>query len=183
MKHGRRISTFTFFAVIILYMSVASCPGKARADEKNPEGEVADRYGLAAILGNSYDPTNDIDFFMISGVALYDYDRIWPHRAPEPLRFRVELSAGGTTVDGSTRLIASFGVLAEYYLNSLSSDRCRPYVEAGIGAIYTDFQVEGQGFAAEFQSSNRFWHRNQKRFRDIVFYGYTAPSCIKWGFS
>ena len=149
MKTEKKVSISHLIINIILSIIIVCYPGKGLAED-NPESEVANRYGLAAVLGNTYDPTNDIGFYMISGFALYDYDRVWPHRAPEPLRFKIELSIGGAAVEDSTRLIASFGVLALYYLDNVSNNRFRPYLEAGIGAIYTDFQVEGQGLRFNF---------------------------------
>lgn len=41
-------------------------------------------------------------------------------------------------------------MLALYFLDFLRSERFRPYVEAGIGLIYTDFQVKGQGLRINF---------------------------------
>jgi lipid A 3-O-deacylase len=36
------------------------------------------------------------------------------------------------------------------WLEFISSPRLNPYVEGGIGVIYTDFQVEGQGLRFNF---------------------------------
>jgi hypothetical protein len=90
-----------------------------------------------------------VQLLLVSGVALFDYDRVWPHRAPEDLRFKVELSAG-SAIAPRTRLTASFTFLALYYLRFLSTRSLRPYVEGGIGAIFTDFQVPGQGSRFNF---------------------------------
>jgi hypothetical protein len=46
--------------------------------------------------------------------------------------------------------MVSVGMMALYYLEFLSSQRMNPYVEGGIGVIYTDFQVEGQGLRFNF---------------------------------
>ncbi len=40
--------------------------------------------------------------------------------------------------------------MVQYYLDSLASGPWRPYVEAGMGLIYTDFQVKGQGLRINF---------------------------------
>jgi hypothetical protein len=87
---------------------------------------------------------------MLTGVALYDYDRIWPHKAPEPLRFKVELTAGLATIDSDEHFAASIGAMALYFLDKFSNDRYKPYAEAGIGLIYTGFRVEGQGLNINF---------------------------------
>jgi hypothetical protein len=113
------------------------------------ENFLPSRYSLAASFGKTYSPTNDMDFAQVTGAALFDYDRIWPHRAPEPLRFKVEASLGMTTAPRSRALISA-SMLALYFVDGLKTDLLRPYAEAGIGLIYTDFQVEGQGLRVNF---------------------------------
>jgi len=41
-------------------------------------------------------------------------------------------------------------MMALYYLDFVSSERLVPYLEGGIGVVYTDFQVEGQGSRFNF---------------------------------
>lgn len=110
--------------------------------------EVADRFGFAATFGRAYDPHN-IDFVLGTGVALFDYERIWPHAAPEPLRFKAEGSVGSVT-SPRTKGMASAGILALYYLDFLGLQGLRPYAEAGIGLIYSDYRVPGQGSSLNF---------------------------------
>jgi hypothetical protein len=107
------------------------------------------RYGIAIMGGNTYAPENDMTFALLSGFVLFDYERVWHHKAPDPLRFKVEFNAGATTRP-ATRAVISSGIFALYYLKSLSTDVLRPYVEGGIGAIYTDFQIKGQGLRFNF---------------------------------
>lgn len=107
------------------------------------------RYGLAVIGGNTYNPKNDITFVLFSGFVLIDYERVWHHKAPDALRFKVEFNAGVTTRP-QARAVISSGIFALYYLKSLSTDVLKSYVEGGIGAIYTDFQLEGQGLRFNF---------------------------------
>jgi hypothetical protein len=119
--------------------------------EEGKDDRVETRYGVSLAYGNTYDPTGDIGFLLLSGVVVFDYDRIWPHRAPQALRFKVEAGAGSTlTSEFRGRFVASIGVLALYYLDRLTGRGVRPYVEGGIGVIYTDFQVEGQGLRLNF---------------------------------
>ncbi len=109
------------------------------------------QYGLSGIFGYTYDPSDDIYFTQISLCALYDYDRIWRHRAPEALRFKVEGSAGLSFLDsGTSRFITNANILALYYLNLWKSKNITPYVEAGIGIIYTDYTVDGQAYRLNF---------------------------------
>jgi hypothetical protein len=104
---------------------------------------------MALTIGSSYDPDNDIDFFLVSGFILYDYEKIWPHQAPDPLRFKVECSLGATP-DFGKKIIISSGIMALYYLDDYRHDRFKPFVEAGIGIIYTDFQNAEQGSRVNF---------------------------------
>jgi hypothetical protein len=115
----------------------------ALAEDDDAE-HAPDRYGLQVIFGHTYDPDVDIEFVLLSGFALFDYDKIWPHAAPEPLRFKVELSAG-TTQERSKEFMASAGIFALYYLDRLAVHRLRPYIEGGINGIYTQWRVDGQG--------------------------------------
>ncbi|MEW5802676.1 MAG: acyloxyacyl hydrolase [bacterium] len=144
----------------ILLSTLVLWPGNTYA-ERNSQSMVSTRYGLASILGNTYDPVNDIRFFLISGFALYDYERVWHHPAPDPLRFKVEGALGATT-SPCARIMASVGIEAFYYLDtfaakhsgaaehSVAAKQIRPYAEAGVGIIYSDFQVEGQGLRINF---------------------------------
>ncbi|MDF1577482.1 MAG: acyloxyacyl hydrolase [Desulfurivibrionaceae bacterium] len=108
-----------------------------------------ERLGIGLTLGHSYDPSPTFGLLQIGGFLQYDYDRLWPHPAPEPLFFKMEGNLGLVDYEGNARLLASANILAQYYL-AAASRRWRPYVEAGIGLIYSDFQVEGQGLRLNF---------------------------------
>ena len=62
---------------------------KTYAEEKGDEFAPT-RYGISLSAGNTYDPTNNIGFYMMSGFILYDYEKAWKHKAPDRLRFKVE---------------------------------------------------------------------------------------------
>ena len=117
--------------------------------EDNGQNNIPTRYGMAAVLGRTFDPVNDIYFTQLSGFIMWDYDKVWHHWAPDPLRFKVEATAG-LTVSPQTRAMVSVGMMALYYLDFVSSERLVPYLEGGIGVVYTDFQVEGQGSRFNF---------------------------------
>jgi hypothetical protein len=106
------------------------------------------RAGVAASCGASYKPLG-VDFCLLTGILLYDYDRVWPHAAPESLRFRVEYSLGAI-VEPQTRLMTSANMIAQFYYPGTSAGGVRPYLGGGIGIIYTDFKVEGQGLRFNF---------------------------------
>jgi len=106
------------------------------------------RYGAALLVGASYDPQN-IGLVILQGQMLIDYDRIAWHAAPDSLRLKFEMNLGLTT-DGRHRSLFSLNMLALNYLGRFAHGEWTPYVEAGIGLIYTDFQVEGQGLRFNF---------------------------------
>lgn len=135
-------SSTTVFLAVLFYVN------GVLAEEKDPV-DIPNRYGLAVAVGNTYDPDSDVSFMMISGFALFDYEKIWPHRAPEALRFKIEASAGATWRPNA-RFMGSVGILALYYLDGLAGKGFRPFVEGGIGGIYTDWRVEGQGSRINF---------------------------------
>ena len=120
----------------------------ARGDDEEEEN-IPTRYGMAAVVGNTFDPDDDISFVQLSGFIMWDYDKVWRHWAPESLRFKVEGTAGLTT-SPKTRGMVSVGMMALYYLEFISNHRLSPYIEGGIGVIYTDFQVDGQGSRFNF---------------------------------
>ena len=114
-----------------------------------PVSDVPNRYGMTVVTGNSYDPRNDITFVQISGFALFDHEKIFPHKAPEALRFKIEGSLGSMTRP-EKRLVVSANIFSLYYINMLATKTFKPYVEGGIGAIYTDYRWEGQGARFNF---------------------------------
>ncbi len=107
------------------------------------------RYGLAAIFGNTYQPENDIGFVLLNGFFLIDNERLFGTWVPERLRLKAEGNLG-STITPDRRLMASINLLALFYLTDSSFKTFRPYIEGGIGAIYTDFQVKGEGLRVNF---------------------------------
>ena len=133
---------------LIIVLAFLDSADTALSEDDN-ESDVPTSYGLAAVLGKTFDPVDNIYFAQLSGFIMWDYDKIWRHWAPEPLRFKVEGTAG-LTVSPKTRAMVSVGMMALYYLEFISSDRLVPYLEGGIGVVYTGFQVEGQGSRFNF---------------------------------
>jgi len=137
-------------------------PARAQAFSlHNPE-----QVGSAVNLGFSYDPQPSSGFAQLSLMALYDYEQIMPHRAPDPLRFKFEGSLG-VADDSRRRVFCSLNFFALYYLEFLQTSKIKPYLEAGAGIIYSDYQVDGQGLrinfnpqaglGAEFELGARRW--------------------------
>jgi hypothetical protein len=139
---------FKLVPCIVVFLIISGGSRTSLAEEV-PIEEIPTRYGLAGVLGKTFDPVTDIYFVQLSGFIMWDYDRVWKHWAPDPLRFKVEGNAGATT-SPETRAMISIGMMALYYLQFFSTARLRPYLEGGIGVMYTDFQVEGQGSRFNF---------------------------------
>ena len=137
-----------FWLALIWFLLIGIFPQKILAGEDRTD-DVPNRYGFGMIMGNTYDPTGKIGFALLSGVALFDYDKIWRHSAPVPLRFKVEASVGSTWTR-EKEFMASAGIFALYFLDRFAGHGFRPYVEGGIGAIYTEWKVEGQGSHLNF---------------------------------
>ncbi len=137
---------FSLFARLMsaLLLFLCLCSGAAAFSLDHPQAR-----GVAVNLGSSYDPEPTFGFTQLSLMALYDYEQIWNHAAPEALRFKFEGSLGGAD-DSQARLLASANIFALYYLEQLRTAHLQPYVEAGIGLVYDDFQVEGQGLRINF---------------------------------
>jgi hypothetical protein len=114
-------------------------------------GQVPHETAFGWYLGKSYDWAS-MYFSLASFQALFDYSTLWPHPAPEGLKIRFEGDLGttvGTEFSGA-RLVASGDFLAVYEFGNPQTARFVPYVEAGVGLIYTDFQREGQAYRVNF---------------------------------
>ncbi len=155
-------------------VEVALLAGPARAGTENSlrenllnalGGRAPHETALGLYAGTAYD-WSDMSFYLVSWQALFDYDEIWPHRAPDGLGIRLEADAGvaaGSEFSGE-RLVASGNFLAVYEFGSPKSSRVVPYVEAGVGLIYTDFQREDQGCRLNFNPVAGFGIRMGSKF-------------------
>lgn len=130
------------FLLFPIFCGMAS--GQAAEEE-----EVPGRYGAALIYGNTYSPQSDIRFLQLAAFGMWDYAKVWHHPAPKLLRWKLEGTIG-SSLTPQARFMTSLGMLALYYLDFISTRYTRPYIEGGIGGIYTDFQVKGQGSRINF---------------------------------
>lgn len=150
---GKRTTRCGVLAAALLFVSCFGAPFGCLSEQLSSGTPVAsadpipDRYGLAILYANTYKPVNDIGFLMAAAVAIFDYEKIWHHKAPEPLRFKIEVSAGSAVRDKSG-FVGAANIFALYYLGKPAT--FRPYVEGGVGGIYTSFRVEGQGLRFNF---------------------------------
>lgn len=135
--------------VVFCFLLLLSLCSFAAAQEEEAE-QVEHRFGVATTFAQGVGLSDNYGMGLVTLVGLFDYDRVWPHRAPDPLRFKVELTAGSSLWPEAPRAVVSANILALCYLDFISSTAVRPYVEGGIGGIYTDFQVQGQGSRINF---------------------------------
>lgn len=115
------------------------------------QGRTPHETAIGLFAGTAYD-WSDMSFCMASVQVLFDHDAIWPHRAPDGLGIRLEASAGaatGTEFSGE-RFITSGNFLAVYEFGSPREKPLVPYIEAGAGLIYTDFQRQEQACRVNF---------------------------------
>lgn len=110
---------------------------------------LPDQHGVSLEYGYSYDPREDLTFLLARVFAIYDYGAVWRQDRPAALRFKVEAAAGSTLTPDSN-LIVSLNMLALYYPGKLTGTTLRPYLEGGIGGIYTQYRVAGQGLHFNF---------------------------------
>lgn len=105
--------------------------------------------GIGVTAGSSYDPSPTFAFALLHAKAVYDYEDVMPHPAPAALRFKFEGSIG-LSDHAQPRVLAAGHIFAQYYLRGLAYGALYPYIEGGIGLIYTDFQVKDQGLRVNF---------------------------------
>jgi lipid A 3-O-deacylase len=110
---------------------------------------LPNQYGISGEYGYAFDPRRDINFVMARVFGIFDYGSIWHQNRPKSLRFKVE-GAVGSTVNPAGDFMASANILAMYYPGLRAKQSLRPYVEAGIGVIYTELRVKGQGLHFNF---------------------------------
>lgn len=138
-------------ASILVFITVLTAPEISSADggflDPGPS-----RYGMAGLWGKTVDPVTDIHYFQAAGLVMWDYDPIWRNWAPKSMKFKIEGSVGAA-YKPETRAIISIGMVAHYALDSLSRPRLTPYLEGGLGVVYTDFQVKDPEPPYESQGS------------------------------
>ncbi|MDH5190250.1 MAG: acyloxyacyl hydrolase [Gammaproteobacteria bacterium] len=128
---------------------------------------------ISAKLGNFLTPHNDTYYTLISVSSLRPYTLFRSKPAHEKIRSNYELAIG--YADGKQHgAIISANMLAQRYLTSRSSGGFRPFVEAGIGLIYTEFRIPGQGLYLNFNPQvgigfERFTKKNKRHFASLRF--------------
>lgn len=135
--------------LLLLITCFAVLSGQKSLSAEETVVNVPTRFGMTVTGGNSYDPNGKISFLQVSGFALFDHERIFPHKAPDALRFKVEGGLGSLT-GPKRRFMASVHIFSLYYIDALSTTTFKPYVEGGIGGVYMDYRWKGQGTRLNF---------------------------------
>ncbi|MBE0500499.1 MAG: acyloxyacyl hydrolase [Desulfuromonadales bacterium] len=135
-------------ALLVSFLFGASWPVYAEPAAAERETYAPARYGFALLTGSAYDP-DLIGLVLLQGQLLLDYEQIFWHRAPDDMKIKFELNAG-LTLDGRERGVLSVNMMALRYYERYALAGATPFVEAGIGLIYTDFRVDGQGLRFNF---------------------------------
>lgn len=106
------------------------------------------KWGVGLGTGKNWSPnSDDFEFLTVQLLAVFDRDPFFPYKPANWLRWILEAQAGSTFGD-INRMIASAGLLVR--AQAELSPWLTVYGLAGIGLIYTDFQVEGQGLKVNF---------------------------------
>jgi len=108
-----------------------------------------ERAAGALSLSSSYDPNFNLSSALASVSAWYDHGILWDQVRSGSKVFKLEAVAGAM-VRPDVRGVASVNMMSMYYPVFLENGRFRPYMEAGIGAIYTDYRVERQAYRFNF---------------------------------
>ncbi|MFO7766682.1 MAG: acyloxyacyl hydrolase [Pelovirga sp.] len=128
--------------MVMVGILLAGVTGQAAARES------VSRYGVSLLAGQAYDPER-FGLVMLQGNVQLPYEQVFWHEAPDSLFFQGELNLGLTT-DGRDRALVAVNMMAVKYIDSFSSATWKPYLEGGVGIVYTDFKVKGQGLRFNF---------------------------------
>lgn len=108
-----------------------------------------ERKAAVVSLASSYDPNFDNSSIRGTVAAIYDHGKLWDNVSSNNTFFKLEATVG-TLLSPEFRTILAVNMLSVYYPEFVQSREFRPYLEAGIGAIYTDYRVDGQSYRHNF---------------------------------
>lgn len=135
---------FNSMLFIVVLFTILFCETSNALDFSNPR-----RWGLNVQYGSTYNSSEDLEFVNVSLISLFNYSDVWRNTAPLALWFGLEATLGATVSPESSGM-ASAGFFAQYYLDALSGEALHSYIKGGVGLIFTDFQLEGQGLRINF---------------------------------
>ena len=115
---------------------------RARAGPCSGGGTEPTRAGLAVSCGASYDPLG-VDFCLLTGILLLDYDRVWWRGRPNPaLQGRGEPRGDHRAGD---RLMTSANMIAHFYYPGTSAGACARTSAAGSASSTPTPRSRGRG--------------------------------------
>ena len=127
---------------ILLLTRFPACAGETGLSK----GPV--NWSLGICGGENWSPDkSDVDFISVHLSALFDHDPFFPYKPARRLRWLLEVQAG-STIHHPKRFLTSAGMLIRAQANPVSG--MIGYGLAGIGIIYSDFQVQGQELRLNF---------------------------------
>jgi lipid A 3-O-deacylase len=111
-----------------------------------PHEEAVGIYG-----GTAYDWSR-MSFCLVNFQRLYKYSDVCPHNTPDRAKMKFEFNIGaaeGSDFPGQ-RIMVSGDILSVYEFDSPKNTKIVPYIEGGVGLIYSDFQRPDQGLRFNF---------------------------------
>ncbi len=130
--------------LVVLLCGFFFWPGGSALAE-DPDRPFPTRTGFSVAMGQIYDPNTDRALFaQMTGFVTMDHDRAAFFSTPDHLRFKLEATVG-TGEDSPWNTLVSLNMLSLCYIDYLATETLRPYVEGGIGLLYTRRRWEGQG--------------------------------------
>ncbi|MGE4298004.1 MAG: acyloxyacyl hydrolase [Desulfovibrionaceae bacterium] len=133
--------------VCIILAVCAALPTVAQAGDDIPL-----RYGIGAAYAASFNTSGDIDCAMGVANVSAKYNDLFDSSLSENLHLKLEGLAGASTTEPRGRFVGGVALIGQYYLDALSTQMLKPYVEAGMGIGFTDFEVSRQGTRCNFLS-------------------------------
>lgn len=146
----RLLTTMPRTLLVLLFPLLAGLlqPGASPARDFDP------RWGFAGSFSRTVISTKPMSFVMAHGVLSLDYESFWFHPAPKSLRFKIEPAVGKVVdvpgdapADGA---LLSLNAFAQFMPEFAAVGRFHPYVEGGIGGIWTSFRLRHQGSNLNF---------------------------------
>lgn len=159
MAPGRKLLVILLLQLVLLVLSheqsraaepaPAALPAIQAPAVPDKDAPLPDQHGMALQFGYAFDPSPNPTYLLATVFGIYDYATMWRQpKAPNTLRLKFEGTIG-SMVEPEGGLVASVNMLALKYPLGLRQG-VRPYGEAGIGVIYTQYRVREQGLHFNF---------------------------------
>ena len=132
------------------------------------QSDIPVHTAISMKLANFLTPNNNTHYGIVTLSSLRPYTLFRNKPAHEKIRMNYELGIGYAGGEQKGTIISA-NMLAHRYLTP-PSKKFRPFIEGGIGIIYTEFRIPGQGLYLNFnpQIGIGFEHFNKKGNRHFV---------------